>query len=204
MLVYLLIQPSSTCNSNGSGYNVICGLVIINTREIRIESLPLSVFSYSGESDINVNKGFGRLSVLINDKSVTGYKLDYNISEDGFSYAGLSFQFLEPQDLTRYNYIELTINFGDNESRCSFFMEDITNKQHGINIGRDIIMTNDITVRSNGENQIIRIPIRQFNSINQERVNQIGFNVTSDISRVRIILLSAIYHFNRIIKKQIT
>jgi len=145
-----------------------------------IERAPVSAGLYEGVKDPQIGKGTGSLEVTsatLDDQIATSYKLYYSIPKDGDAYAGISLWFSEPQDLTEYKYIELTISFGDNQARCRLFIKDSFT-------GYGFVMLGDGNIVSaKQDEQTIKIPLKSFSSISRKLVKDLDFDVNGDFVR---------------------
>lgn len=87
----------------------------------QIEEAAVTTWTYQGGG------GWGYLSVTsgVADRgSSTRYDFNYGLPDGESAYAGFSLEFSEPQDLTEYGLIELTIGFGDDRARCRLCIDD--------------------------------------------------------------------------------
>jgi hypothetical protein len=156
----------------------------IESKYLPIETIPMDFFCYSDEIDKHVTgKGWGRL-IIRTENARAGYVLEYSIPDTGDGYAGLSFTFSSDQDLTEFEFIVFTINFGDNQARTNLYMKDIAKSGNIVPLGVGIPIAQGATVNTNGSDQTFKIPIAtNFSSLNRKVVREIGFNSDQGTSR---------------------
>lgn len=153
-------------------------------KRIPIESIPLNSVPYGGASDLSGGQGLSSLSLIVDNPSQIGYRLDYSLPDTGDGYAGLAFTFLTPQDLSDYEAIEVTIRYGDEQARGEIFFKDITNQVNGVRLGDTIPPSTDVSVTTEGQKQTIHIPLKtNFGAVNLDVVKEIGFHAHTDFSR---------------------
>ena len=145
-----------------------------------IEKAPVSAGLYEGVKDPATGGGAGYLEVtsaLSDEQIATSYKLYYSIPKDGEAYAGISMWFSEPQDLSEYQFIELTISFGDDQARCRLFIKDSFEGYGVVTLGDGDI------VSANKSEQTIKIPLKSFASLSRKFVKKLDFDVNSSFVR---------------------
>lgn len=143
-----------------------------------IERASVRAFLYEGVNEPEVGQGTGWLttmSTLTDNEFTTSYELEYSLPRDGDAYAGVSLWFPEPQDLTRYDFIELTIRFGDEQSRCRLFIKDSFG-------GQDFVLLGDgNVVEAKIEEQTIQVPIQTyFAGIARSSIREIVLDVNNE------------------------
>ena len=136
---------------------------------------------YGGEDDEAFRAGSADL--------ITGpgpnpeYTLRYSLPQEGEGYAGLAFPFIPPQNLTDYEYIEVTIIFGDPEARCELVLEDKDKTAHYIRLD-NIPTGTGITVNTYENRHTVLIPLStNLGSVNREFLSQVGFNANAQFTR---------------------
>ncbi|NBD35341.1 MAG: hypothetical protein GVY30_05015 [Chloroflexi bacterium] len=149
----------------------------VDSTEFPIEKGTVSAYLYQGIEEPGVDQGKGYMTVyssLSEGGYHTAYDLYYQMGQDGEAYAGIALQFQEPQDLTAYNYIELTISFGDQQSRCELFIKD------GFGGKNSVVLGDGKFVEAQREAQTVRIPLETyFPSISRKLVREIDLNVNN-------------------------
>jgi hypothetical protein len=94
-------------------------------------------------------------------------------------YAGLAFRFLDSQDWTPYEFVEVTISFEDKEASCDFGVRDITGEVGYVRLGGSD-PSSDIALTISGKQQTAKIPLAtNFKSVNQKVVYELIFNTDS-------------------------
>lgn len=165
--------------------------MLMNNNSIPIESLPLTTVAYGGEAEPDgKGKGSGRLSISRYDIYQARYILDYWLPNEGNGYAGLAFLFsavqgsTKYQDLSKYEHIEMTIDFGGEQIRCYLEIKDASGKSGRIRLGDNVYQPKDTVVTINGNERKITVPLKtNFSSIDWKIVNEIGFVIDTDFSR---------------------
>jgi hypothetical protein len=155
-------------------------------KRVPVESIPLWAVPYGGASDPSGGQGSSSLSLIVENSAQMGYRLDYSLPDTGEGHAGLALKFLTPQDLSNYEAIEVTISYGDEQSRCEIFFKDIADQVKGVRLGDTIPPNTDISVSIEGQKQTIHIPLRtNFGLVNLDVVQEIGFHAHTSFSRGR-------------------
>lgn len=155
----------------------------VENKILSIEGVPFKVFAYSGDNDPNVGKGSGSLTVVRSGISSTEYYLDYFLPNEGDAYAGLALRFLDSQDWTAYEFVEVTISFEDEQASCDFGVRDIAGKIDYVRFGGSS-PSSDIALTISGKQQIAKIPLAiNFKSVNRKVVYELIFNTDSYFTR---------------------
>jgi hypothetical protein len=150
---------------------------------LRLESMPLVAFSYGGESDPAVGKGWSRLFIVYDKASTPGYRLDYTLPNDGYGYAGLAFKFSKSQNLSGYKFLEVALKFNDEQTRCELALKDISKKTNYVPVGIGVSLEKGATVTADEDRLIFRIPLDTGFKIAQEAVDEMGVLCDTDSSR---------------------
>jgi|WetSurMetagenome_2_1015567.scaffolds.fasta_scaffold42929_3 hypothetical protein len=152
-----------------------------------IEEIPFKVFAYGGVNETN-GQGSGTLILVRNGITGTEYYLDYFLPDEGDGYAGLAFRFLDPQDWTPYEFVEITVSFEDPEASCDFGIRDIADKIGYVRLGGSN-PTSDIDLAISGKQQTAKIPLAtSFETVNRKVVHELIFNADSYFVRGHHIL----------------
>jgi len=142
-----------------------------------IEEASVASYLYEGVKKPEGGQGSGYLTVtstVSEGEFRTSYRLEYDLPQDGDAYAGVVLWFPEPRDLTGYNFIELTISFGDDQARCTLFIKDSFGGKNSVILGDGDI------VRAKVEEQTIQIPLKTyFPSVARKSVREIDLDVNS-------------------------
>lgn len=151
------------------------------TNILHVEELRFHAFAYQEEID---RKSTSFLTVTQNGSSDTDYILGYVLPDKDDGYAGLAFRFFEPVDLIDYEFVEVTINFWDTETKCDLGIKDITGSTDYVRLGDKLPINEDIIVSVIGNSHTIKIPLKtNFESINKKVIKEIVFNVDTRFSR---------------------
>jgi hypothetical protein len=146
---------------------------------VSIEEIPFEVFAYGGDNDPTIGKGSGTLLVVRNGITGTEYYLDYFLPDEGDGYAGLAFRFLDSQDWTPYEFVEVTISFEDKEASCDFGIRDYADEVGYVRLGGSD-PSSDIALTINGKQQTAKIPLAtNFKTVNRKIVHELIFNADS-------------------------
>jgi hypothetical protein len=155
------------------------------SKVVSIEEIPFKVFAYGGVNEPNGGQGSGTLTLVRNGITSTEYYLDYYLPDEGDGYAGLAFRFLDSQDWTPYEFVEVTISFEDKEASCDFGVRDITGEVGYVRLGGSD-PSSDIALTISGKQQTAKIPLAtNFKSVNQKVVYELIFNTDSYFTRGR-------------------
>jgi hypothetical protein len=133
--------------------------LVVDRKVFPIERASVTSFLYQGVDNPEVGQGRGLLQVtsaLSDGEFSTSYKLEYDMPADGDAYAGVSLWFPEPQDLTQYTSVELTIGFGDDQARCRLFIKDSFGGDNSVLLGDGSIVSARL------EEQTIQIPLKTY------------------------------------------
>lgn len=85
---------------------------------LAIDKSGVKVFAYNGPHNEKGEQGIGEYEFdqkILNERAVNVHTLNYQIPELGPTWAGLSFEFISPQDVSSYNYLELEISYSNAE-----------------------------------------------------------------------------------------
>jgi hypothetical protein len=150
----------------------------LERKEFSIEGIPFKVFAYEGINETE-GQGSGTLTLVRNGLAGTEYTLDYFLPDEGDGYAGLAFRFLDPQDWTPYEFIEVTLSFEDSEASCDFGIRDIADNIGYVRLGGSN-PTNGIDLAISGKQQTAKIPLAtSFEAVNRRVVHELIFNADS-------------------------
>jgi hypothetical protein len=156
-------------------------LLPIDNTAFSLEKASIGSMLYEGVDDSQVGQGTGRLIVtsgLLDGEFNTSYKLYYDLPKDGNAYAGAALWFPEPQDLSEYNNIELTLSFGDDQARFKLFIKDSFGGEGSVVLGDSKI------VSARMEEQTISIPLKTyFPSVARKFVKEIDLDANADTGR---------------------
>ncbi len=145
---------------------------------LKIDSVPFRVYAYVIGKDIVAPKYFSNFHVLNKPDAERRYTIEFSLPVQRDGWTGIEFWFTESQNLTEYDYIELELAVGEPETRCAFYMKDITT---GTNPGPFVdlggAVASDIKANPKGNNWTYRIPLRTyFKEIDLRIVNAVGCN----------------------------
>jgi hypothetical protein len=162
---------------------------ILDQSSRRIESFPTKVFAFSGAYDSNVGQGRGFLDVEFRSEGEFAYHFSFDLPSDGtYGYAGFTFFFinpnnaslLNPQDLTDFNSIQITLQFEGKLHQCELFIKDIAYVE-----GEESKHANYVTLRNeappngnlevNGNRYKFTIPLSNFDRVDLRTVREVGF-----------------------------
>jgi hypothetical protein len=159
----------------------------IERKVFSIEEIPVKVFAYGGVNE-SQGQGSGTLTLVRNGITGTEYSLEYFLPDEGDGYAGLAFRFLDPQDWTPYEFVEVTVSFEDPEASCDFGIRDIADKIGYVRLGGGN-PTSGIDLTISGNQQTAKIPLAtSFEAVNRKVVHELIFNADSYFIRGRHIL----------------
>jgi hypothetical protein len=149
--------------------------------DISIKSIPVSVTDYEGIESGSL--GIAWLSFVNNELNESQFDFTYLIPEEEYGYVGLMFRFLEPQDLSDYDYIEIDVEFYD-DAIINFYILDLYEEKRLVKIGKNITpVGNNINSTSIEGTQLIKIPLHEnFNGIRFDVVSQLEFVVDTYLS----------------------
>ena len=168
---------------------------ILDQSSRRIESFPTKVFAFSGANDSNVGQGFGFLDVEFRSDSEFAYHFSFRLPSDGtYGYAGFTFFFinpnnaslLNPQDLTGFNAIQITLQLESKLHRCELFIKDIdyfegddSNHANYFTLGNEAPPNGNLQV--NGNQYKFTIPLSNFDRVDLRTVREVGFLADTDL-----------------------
>jgi hypothetical protein len=159
----------------------------IERKVFSVEEVPFKVFAYGGVNEPQ-GQGSGTLTLIRNGITGTEYSLEYFLPDEGDGYAGLAFRFLDPQDWTPYESVEVTVSFEDPEASCDFGIRDIADKIGYVRLGGGN-PASDIDLTISGKQQTAKIPLAaSFETVNRKVVHELIFNADSYFIRGRHIL----------------
>lgn len=114
----------------------------------------------------------GTLSITNTAETGIGYSLAYSLTEEREEYAEVLFHFAEPQDLSAYETIAVTVVFDDSAAGCDLALSDAAGNKAWVRL-RDL-PPQAVTVDDNGS-PVYRVPLRgSFAEINLTQVQVIG------------------------------
>jgi hypothetical protein len=177
----LIPQPAETHRASAALVVSTPTVLITPTLERKvfsIDEVPFRVFAYGGVNEPQ-GQGSGTLTLVRNGITSTEYSLDYFLPDEGDGYAGLAFRFLDPQDWTPYEFVEVTVSFEDPEASCDFGIRDIADKIGYVRLGSSN-PTRDIDLVISGKQQTAKIPLAtSFETVNRKVVHELIFNADS-------------------------
>lgn len=169
--------------------------LILDQSITRIESLPSKVFAFSGANDPSIGQGLGYLDIEFRSEDRLAYHFTFNLPTDGtYGYAGFTFWFVEPnnikqlssQDLTRFNSIQITLQFESSFHQSELFIKDIAYVE-----GDETSHANYVTLRNeappngklevNGNQYTFTIPLSNFEKVDLKAVREVGFLADTDL-----------------------
>ena len=153
---------------------------------ISIESMPMKViYYYSGVGDPKNGNTGGGLSVVYNENSHADYRLNYALPDEGEGYVGLAFLFSKTQDLADYKFVEVKINFEDENTYCLLFIKDNTKTlEDSVPLKLGIPLQPDIGVSISGREQTLKIPLNtNFQHVNPKNVTEVDVDCDANITR---------------------
>ena len=149
-----------------------------------IESIPRKVFSFEGIKNAETRSGSSQLATIYDDDGHTSYWLEYVLPESGPGWAGMSFEFLAPQNLTSYKYVEARISFGDENAVTSLFFTDAADKKDSVPLGIGVPLSGDIEVVKTGLQVTYRIPlVAHFPVVDRRIIKEIAFDCDAKNTR---------------------
>jgi hypothetical protein len=156
----------------------------IDDKILPIESVPLFASAYGGEGDENVKKGSSRLSIAYDGTSTPRYVLEYTLPSDGYGYAGLACGFSRSLDLEKYEFIQVTLQFNDKQTRCKFAIRDISLKANYVPVGIGVLPTTGVTTTSENNGLTYKIPLKEnYKNIDLKAIDQVGVLCDTDLSQ---------------------
>lgn len=130
-----------------------------------------SVSAYQYED----GKGWSYLAVTstsVNERLSTRYALDYGLFEEGEGSAGFDLIFVNPQDLSAYNFVEFSVKFGDDEAAFLFCIDDSSGKTDCVKLG-----DGSIAAATERGTQLVSLPISDyFPSVGRKIVEELTFD----------------------------
>jgi hypothetical protein len=137
---------------------------------LKIEQLPLTIFTYDGREK-NIG-GWSNLGISYLDK-IPYYGFSYSVPADQTGYAGIAFRFIDGQNISEYQRIEFTIKFDDKESEHSIdlYLADISYQKSHIRI----------TVIGSEERKESHL-LSNFSGVNMNAIQEITFNIDNSIA----------------------
>ena len=86
--------------------------------------------------------------------------------------------------MSEYRFIEITIDFKDDQTLCKLWIKDIAGRGNYVLIGGAVPPSGSVIVSTEGRAQTIRIPLEiSFDSANLKAVRELNFAVDSEISQ---------------------
>ena len=135
--------------------------------------LPTATTPPSGVSRLTIN----------NKDDLISYRLNYDLPSTYPGYAGFSLQFDTDQDISKYKFLVIELEFKDKNTTCGLFLEDGTGNKGEILSGLGVIYSDGISVTTTGNRQIITINLRNnYKNISKEMIRQIGFEIRTEFS----------------------
>jgi hypothetical protein len=130
-------------------------------KSIAIETMPQNVFVYAGNN--SPDGGWGAFSLIYDEKQLPNYKMEYFLPDDKYGYAGLVFKFVDGENLSAYQAIELTVVFGAGSDEIDLFIKDISYNSSSIRI-----------TGSGTDEMVLRYDLKNFHDINFNAVKEVG------------------------------
>ena len=166
------------------GITILATYAFVKEEEtLSIQSMPFTVSEWV-LSESPTEMVWANLSIINQPNEQTKYRLEYLLSQvsEEQSQLGMAFWFSEPQDITAYNFLELSISFDQPDSSCFFDMRDITKSVGSIPIGANVYPEN-IVVTMNGKIQNVKIPLENyFNHLNKKVISDMGCSASTTFS----------------------
>jgi hypothetical protein len=137
------------------------------------EVIPYTFGSYAAE-------GTTYLKVIHDDKGHNDYDFEYSLLKADGTWVGVVFRFDKPEDLAKFNYIEIEITFEDDEAVSDLFIKDVNMSPNveTVPIGAKVMDQEGIVRTTVGNTHTIKIPLRpHFEHVNFEVVKEIGFSI---------------------------
>ncbi len=151
---------------------------------ILIESMPVKVDNYEGINYPKVGKGSSHLSVMFDSEGHISYLIDYSLPNDGDGWTGLAFTFSNAQDLAESKFIEVTIDFGDEQTNTRLFIKDEGGQKDSVLLGMGIPLGTGISSSTSGKEVTFRIPLdANFTYVNRKIVKEIDFDCDASTTR---------------------
>ncbi len=129
---------------------------------------------YQGVDDPSIGEGKGwfEVSSKLDDGTFdSSYTLTYDIPSGSKGHAGIFIWFNNPQDFTRYKYIELKIKFRDQNGRCRFILKD-SFKVYG-----DVVLGDGKVITATTDEQTVTLEIsKYFSNIALNSVREIDLD----------------------------
>jgi len=158
--------------------------LFIGRNVLQLNSMPFTARTWASSEQPD-EIGWTYFSFINGIGDAEAYRLDYSLplTTTKPSWVGIVFSFSEPQDLTDYEFVEINIDFENQEVRCSLDIRDISKQQSGVALGLTAQYAQDIEVRTMGTAQTIVIPLDSYyGSINRKVVLDMGFSVGAESS----------------------
>ncbi len=145
---------------------------------LSIDSIPMKIYSYSGGvGDPKMGSGWNRFVVFTDEDLINKYLFEYFLPEEGIGYVGLAFDFIEPQDISKYNNIEIKMVIKNDTTRTLLVLSDVMGKKESVLLGMDITPLNGVAIEVNDKEQIFRISLgTRFNPINRKLLKEVDFD----------------------------
>lgn len=156
-----------------------------NETVLSIDDLQFTAFSWT-HTEVENERGQTFLAVINDELGNKKYRLKYSLplTSTQTSWGGLSFTFIESQDLSEYNFVKLDIELDSPEIVCSFDIRDISDGTNSVLIGLNRTYGSDIDLNEKGSNQIITIPINlYYNGIDKKAIKDLGCGVSTEITQ---------------------
>ena len=132
------------------------------------EAIPQKVFSYAGNN--NPDAGWSTLWLIFDTEEKPIYKFEYSLPESEYGYAGLAFQFDEPQNLDAYSGVEFTVKFYEADGRVDFFIKDNADQNA------------QMQVAAKGTSEaVVQYKFSNFPGIEFSAIKEIGLNVDTTV-----------------------
>lgn len=150
---------------------------------VDIENIPLEVFAYSGAADPTIGWGNAFLNVRQAGDGQLAYKVDYSLSEQGDAWAGLAFNFSDPQNLVRFSLLEISLVYGSQTVRLDLIVKDIDGKESRLALGPGTSYPTGVTAEGSGLSQTVHVPLSYFEDIDLEFIREITLHTDTNLGR---------------------
>lgn len=132
---------------------------IADDKVLSIESIPSIAHEYlAGDAD---PVSSSRLLIIYGDGSGVTYEHKYSFPSNAKSYAGIIFEFDEPQNLSVYDFVELTIIIDGSPTYCSVALSDASGNFKEVPCQGPFASDSGITVKVDAGKQTTTIPLQR-------------------------------------------
>lgn len=160
-------------------------------RTLSLEQLPFVAFTWAIATNSD-ETGSTRLEVS-NDTKKAMYHFEYTLPVTSTSYsgAGLTFRFndlnnqteYDPQDLTEYSHVSVSITFDSPDAHCAFILWDVSDESDAVLLGPNVDLNADIDRKRNSLTETFTIPLgTYYKDVSLKDIKDMTCAVDTDIS----------------------